>query len=192
MIADIDLVCQRLSDRPDALMSVRHNSQTPGSRGRPQIEFDPQFLSFALDVRGPAGIAPILGCSPRTVRRRALDYQLLERGQAPFLPVPQEDGTVARIRHGSTKHTRLTDISDADLDRVMETILRDFPDFGRRLIDGRLRAQGLRVSKARLTDSYRRVHGPPLFTRQPIQRRQYWVAGVNSLWHHDGQHGESL
>ncbi|THH13742.1 hypothetical protein EUX98_g9686, partial [Antrodiella citrinella] len=51
-------------------------------------------------------------------------------------------------------------------------------------------AAGHHVPRERLTLSYARVHGTPgIFGARTIHRRQYNVAGANSLWHHDGQHG---
>jgi hypothetical protein len=188
MVAALNRACQLASDLPDPSLSLasRHYAGTPG---RPRFEFDPHFLEFALEVRGPKEIAEVFGCSPRTVRRRALEHQLLQHGQTPFQDVLQNDGTVVHVRHGVIRHTRMSDISDQQLDNVVRQILRDFPDFGRRMIDGRLRAQGVRVSRARIIASYGRVHGPPAaFSRRRITRRPYWVGGVNSIWHHDGHH----
>jgi hypothetical protein len=192
MVAALDQLCQQASDRPDFIVSlVRHHGT--GRAGRPRILFDPQFLSFALEVRGPTDVAKVFGCSSRTVRRRAVDLKLLPVGQAPFQDIVQENGTVARMRVGAPKHTRHSNISDDDLNAVMWEILRDFPHFGRRMIDGRLRSLGIIVPRERIMRSYLRVHGPPsAFNRQPIVRREYFVAGVNSLWHHDGQHGKYI
>jgi hypothetical protein len=190
MLGLLDESSQAASDPPDSTLSVIHCNPT-GRPGRPRVEVDQRFLSFALEVRGSTDVADVLGCSPRTIRRRALEHQILEPGQSPFLYyIEPNDGSLVRIRHGTPRHTRLSDIADEELDNATETILKDFPHFGRRMIDGRLRAQGILVTRARIADSYRRVHGPPpAFGRRQIVRRRYWVAGVNSLWHHDGHHG---
>ena len=46
------------------------------------------------------------------------------------------------------------------------------------------------VSEARVRDSLERVSGVPgTFGGRRVHRRRYQVAGANSLWHHDGQHG---
>jgi len=192
MATTLDHACQHLTDQPDSRVSLLSYEQR-GTRGRPRIHIDRQFLSFALEVRGPIDVAKVLGCHSRTVRKRAVEYGILPPGAAPFQNAVRDDGTVTRIRIGSMKHTRMSDISDLELDNAIAGILRDFPDFGRRMIDGRLRAQGILVSRARRELSYLRIHGPPpLFRRPPLVRREYWVAGVNSMWHHDGQHGEDF
>lgn len=72
----------------------------------------------------------------------------------------------------------------------MGEILEVFPNFGRRMLAGCLHTMGHNVPRDRITASYLRVHGAPaLFGDRSIERREYFVAGANSLWHHDGQHG---
>src|ERR1700753_811053 len=66
-------------------VSVAHQAHS-GGRGRPRIEIDYDFLSFGLDLRGPTGLAPVVGVAPRTIRRRALEYGLVE----PSVPVYTE------------------------------------------------------------------------------------------------------
>ena len=60
------------------------------------------------------------------------------------------------------------------------------------MIDGHLRFLGHHIPCSRIQGSYARVHGAPSsgFGPRHIQHRVYNVAGPNSLWHHDGQHGE--
>lgn len=189
MLEALDSASQLASDPPDSTWTpVGHGT---GKMGRPLIEFDPIFLSFALQVRGPTDIAATFGCSARTVRRRALQYGILPHGDAPFENRIEDDGTITQVYQGPPRHTRLSNISDDELDVKIRTILRDFPKYGRRMIDGRLRSLSIRVPRERIRQSYQRVFGPPpSFIRQPIARRKYSVAGVNSLWHHDGQHGK--
>jgi hypothetical protein len=58
------------------------------------------------------------------------------------------------------------------------------------MIAGALRAHGHHVSRRHIEESYLRVHGAPAgFGHRRIERRNYWVPAVNSLWHHDGHHG---
>ena len=59
------------------------------------------------------------------------------------------------------------------------------------MIFGRLKAAGHHVPVERIAASYLRVRGTPgSFSGRTIHRRVYKVAGANSLWHHDGQHGK--
>ena len=61
------------------------------------------------------------------------------------------------------------------------------------MLHGYLRAKGYRVPIKRISSSYLRVHGTPAaFGSRQIERRVYSVPGVNSLWHHDGQHGKLI
>ncbi|KZS87399.1 hypothetical protein SISNIDRAFT_470967 [Sistotremastrum niveocremeum HHB9708] len=54
-------------------------------RGRPKIQIDPNFLTFALEIRGPAGLASnIVTCAAKTIRRRALEYAFVQPG-GPFI-----------------------------------------------------------------------------------------------------------
>ncbi|KAJ7818760.1 hypothetical protein B0H14DRAFT_2601052 [Mycena olivaceomarginata] len=57
---------------------------------RPRIEIDHDFLSFGLELHGPTGLAPVAGVSSsRTIRRRALNYDLVE----PATPDPTRSHT---------------------------------------------------------------------------------------------------
>ena len=188
MLISLEQAYHTLADPPD-LMQLSPCFQGTGQNGRPRIQFDPQFLSFAVQVQGVTQIARVFGCSPRTVRRRILEAGIFPPGQAPFVEVMQPNGTRSRSRQGIVEHTRLSDISDADLDCQVTDIIRSFPKFGRRMVDGALQARGIQVSRARIVASLRRIKGSvPSFNRRQIERRSYQVCGVNSVWHHDGHH----
>jgi hypothetical protein len=189
MLELLDAASRRVSDPPDPIELVTMREQKTGRPGRPRKEVDPHFLAFALEARGPSGVAQFFKCSPRTIRRRALDHGILPPGKAPFCEVQLQDQTT-RIRTGDISNTRLSAISDEDLDGFISNILRDSPNSGRKMIDGRLKAQSIRVSRERIAKSFLRVRGTRRrFRERTFQRRRYFVAGVNSLWHHDGQHG---
>lgn len=174
---------------PRQAITVTHQEAT-GRRGRPRIEIDYDFLSFGLQLRGPTGLAPVAGVAPRTIRRRALDYALVE----PAAPVYTESldavtGDIIRIYMSSTSGP-VSAITDDELDQLMHHILEIFPTFGRRMIAGHLRQLGHRVPTLRIRESYNRVHGPPVsYSNTATGRQPYRVAGPNSLSHHDGQHG---
>ncbi|KAJ6526004.1 hypothetical protein B0H19DRAFT_581814 [Mycena capillaripes] len=162
-------------------------------RGRPRKEINPEFLAGALTLRGPTGIGRSLKCSSRTVRRRALDYGLVEAGAPVFREVLQPDGSSQRLRQSTGPPISAISNEPEQLDLEIADILRLFPHFGRSMMDGALRARGLRVPQDRVEASYLRVHGAPpqMFgDRRLIERKKYSVPGVNSLWHHDGHHGE--
>ncbi|KAM6489023.1 hypothetical protein JOM56_015535, partial [Amanita muscaria] len=82
---------------------------------------------------------------------------------------------------------------DEALDSLVASVLATFPGHGRSKLDGVLRARGFQIPRNRLTASITRVSGPsPRFTHRTIERRGYYVPAVNSLWHHDGNHGMSV
>ena len=81
-------------------------------------------------------------------------------------------------------------LQDEQLDTLIADILQVFPLFGSHMIMGRLKAAGHHIPRARIIEAYARVHGRTgRFGDRSIHRRKYKVAGSNSLWHHDGQHG---
>ncbi|KAF7345496.1 hypothetical protein MVEN_01568100 [Mycena venus] len=156
--------------------------------GRPRIEIDPEFLAQAIQLRGPAHLASVFRCSARTVRRRLLHHGLSEPGQRVYNDTPQADGTIARSYTSTSRP--VSTLTDSELDALLTSILEVFPDFGRRMLMGRLKSAGHHVPRDRITASYLRVHGTPgRFGVRSIHRKPYKVAGANSLWHHDGQHG---
>lgn len=190
MITHLDGAVQLAADPPDRPFYAVTNDVRTGRRGRPRLEIDAEILSVALDLRGPTHLAPIFNCNPRTIRRRALELGLVDAGEPVYVEYEQEDGSLFRIYRSSTG--ALSILNDQELDDVMTYILAAFPSFGRRMIDGHLKHLGHRIPRARLEASYTRVHGRPAgaFGPRRIERRVYSVPGPNSLWHHDGQHGQ--
>ncbi|KAF7376666.1 hypothetical protein MSAN_00083500 [Mycena sanguinolenta] len=159
-------------------------------RGRPRKEIDKKFLAGALTLRGPTGIARSLHCHARTVRRRALDYGLVEPGAPCYQDIVEPDGTSRRVWQSTGPPISAISNMPERLDEEIADILRLFPNFGRTMLAGALRSRGFRVPQDRIEASYIRVHGAPprLFNERRIERWVYSVPGVNSLWHHDGQH----
>jgi hypothetical protein len=164
-----------------------------GRPGRPQIEVEPSFLHEALTMREPTGISRGLQnqVSSRTVRWRALELGFRQPGQPVCVVLEDMDGNQARHYQPHNPALRMTQISDAQLDSILVETLVTFPEFGRNLTAGDFLAQGYRISRANVWSSYQRVQGgPAIVGHRRIARREYHVAGPNSLWHHDGQHGE--
>ena len=155
-----------------------------GRRGRPRIEVEPSLLSTALTLRPKTRIANTAMCSARTIRRRQLEYGIAVPG--PSLSQTQHIG------ENNNNPSSREPIDDAELDWHLAIIIQDFPTFGRRLATASLRANGVIVSESRVRDSLTRINGAPgVFGGRRVHRRRYKVAGANSLWHHDGQHGTS-
>lgn len=190
MLEALDTASMQSMDPPASQGITVSRVIRTGKRGRPRIEVDPTFLSFALDLRGTTGIAPVVGCAPRTIRRRALENGLVEPGQPVYVD-QTDDQTGATTRTYTSSTPAVSALTDNELDIIMYDTIQRFPNFGRRMIDGYFRQMGHHVPRERIRASFVRVHGaPPSFTNRPIQRRIYRVAGPNSLCHHDGQHGK--
>lgn len=192
VVALEDAGIQSLDPPSGAPIAVTWKNYT-GKRGRPRIEIDPQFLSSASQLRGPTDMATSLPCGARTVRRRQIEQAVRQPGVRVYEDVAAPNGHTTRTWTSANAALTQDDVSDEDLDHYMHGILQMFPHFGRSLIQGSLRSQGINVSRARVRESFVRVHGPaPNFGDRRIKRRAYNVAGANSLWHHDGYHGKLL
>jgi hypothetical protein len=188
MVTALDQALHQSLDPPDGPSLVVSHRVMTGRPGRPRIEFDPDFLAEALDLRGPSHIAPVFHCSPMTVRRRALESGLTQPGHPVYTNVQEADGTITRAFTSSTRP--VSTLTDDALDHIIASILEIFPNFGRRILSGHLKAAGHHVPRDRIAGSYLRVHGSPgVFGDHSIHRKVYRVAGANSLAHHDGQHG---
>ena len=83
-----------------------------------------------------------------------------------------------------------TQISDSDLDGVMTTLVRRFPNNGTSMMWGHLRSLNITVTRARVQDSLLRVSASSVRLRQrmAVRRRVYSVPPPNCLWHIDGLH----
>jgi len=98
MVSTLDEACHQSSDlflgRPIQVISKIHT----GRRGCPRTEINPQFLQYALELRGPTGISKSLQtCSSRTVRCRALEYGFVEPGDPVCMEEEHPDGEVVQV-----------------------------------------------------------------------------------------------
>lgn len=188
MVESLEDAAVQSADPADGPAIIVTHRLPQGKRGRPRVEIEGTFLAYASQLRGPSGLAPVLNCSPRTVRRRMLEQGLAVPGTPVYADEVQADGVVERVWTSTTP--AVTDISNEELEREIFAILQVFPRFGRRLIAGHLQSKGIKVVRERIRSAYLRVHGAPaIFGDRTITRKVYSVPGVNSLWHHDGQHG---
>ncbi|KAJ8518042.1 hypothetical protein ONZ45_g4829 [Pleurotus djamor] len=185
MVGDLQEACDASADpAPEGHFSVVTRERTGG---RAKIAIDETFLANALMHRGPTAIGRLLGVSSRTVRRRALELGLMQPGVPVCSEEIGEDGEATRIWTSMTPP--MSTLTDPQLESEVANILELFPSFGRRMIQGTLNSRGHRVSIQRIRDAYRNIWGPPgPFNNHFIVRREYSVPGVNSLWHHDGNH----
>ena len=188
MVEDLDRACLQSTDPSDSLSLPVIQVVRTGRRGRPPKQIQRQFLAYALEMRGPTEIGRMLQCSRRTVRREALRLGLAEPGPPVFSSTTTREGDV--LHHHTSVTAPVSTLSDDELDHAILAILSTFPHFGRWMIKGHLAAQGHRVPRQRIRESYIRLRGvPPAFGQRVIVRKKYQVPGPNSLVHHDGQHG---
>ncbi|PPQ97082.1 hypothetical protein CVT26_001047 [Gymnopilus dilepis] len=188
MVAYLDAAALASADPPEALPLAAAQRVMTGRKGRPRVEIHREVLIEGSLHRSNEAIGEVVGCSARTVRRRKLEQGLA----APALPVFEEqvDENGDIVLHRNPPPRREQTLTDEELDFLVQEILTRFPNFGQSMINGALRSASIYVTRERLVASYIRVHGAPRpFGDNTITRRKYSVAGANSLWHHDGQHG---
>ena len=85
---------------------------------------------------------------------------------------------------------RYSDVSDAELDSIITTLMRNFPNSGITMMWGHLRSMSVHVPRRRVSESLHRVNPAAVRARQctTVSRRAYTVPAPNSLWHIDGLH----
>ncbi|XP_070582194.1 uncharacterized protein [Ptychodera flava] len=141
-----------------------------GQPGRPSFLLDPniikQMLSNSFKV---ADIAQIFQVSRQTVRNC-----LVRTGCSP-------------------KHVKYTDINDASLDDLMMELksLGPLKNSGEKILQGVLRALGVRIQRRKLRDCMNRVEPFQRALRWPLLKTRtkhsvYNVKAAQSLWHIDG------
>ena len=93
-------------------------------------------------------------------------------------------------REGVDLTCTYSDISNTELDRIVESIKLAHPNDGERLMIGHLHRLGYKVPRSRVRASIHRVDPINTVIRRSvtIRRRVYCVEGPNSLWHIDGNH----
>ncbi|KAG1790152.1 uncharacterized protein HD556DRAFT_1490902 [Suillus plorans] len=94
MIDHLDDAARQSVDPPDAPPIQASYVVPTGRPGRPRIEIEPSILAPAIELRGPTHLAAVFQVSARTVRRRALEYGLVEPGAPVYVDYEAEDGTV--------------------------------------------------------------------------------------------------
>ena len=161
-----EVIVQAIFDMVKAIRNHMDESYRQHIKGRPQIPISEEQLVTLLELHfSNVEIAKMLQVSPRTIRRRILQYGL------------QEDAEFSML-------------SDTDLDTITRRYVDTRPNSGERSLDGYLRGLGLKIQRSRVRDSLLRVdpRGVQTRFRQALHRRQYHVCMPNSLWHIDGHH----
>ena len=87
----------------------------------------------------------------------------------------------------------LSTILDSELDILIQQLRAHFRRAGIGMLDGMLRQLGHRLPRERIRESLMRIDPVQrVFQQIRLRHRVYSVPGPNSLWHHDGQHGQSV
>jgi hypothetical protein len=180
---------EQAEDLPEGQLQPLAQSVHTGRAGRPRITANGSTFDQAFSTMNNSNtkVAALMGCSPRTVRRRAIERGLVKPGEPVYTEVQEGDQVVRTYRRKGLKPSTLP--TDEALDAVTSEFVALYPKSGRSVMEGHFRSLGHIVTRARLWESYRRVTGfTSAFQRRPISRRVYSVKAPNSLWHHDGYH----
>ena len=161
---DGEILTQAISD---VIVDVQYLVDAERSRhlkGRPSIPIPRDQLAVLLEYHFKVtDIARMLKVSPRTIRRRIIQYGL----------------------EGEATHS---DISDTQLDEISRQFVHIHPHSGWRSYEGFLLSNNLRIQQTRVRESLMRVdcRGVQRRFRRALHRRRYSVCMPNSLWHIDG------
>ncbi|XP_078327069.1 uncharacterized protein LOC144617440 isoform X3 [Crassostrea virginica] len=146
-----------------------HPCQRTG-RGRPSFEISEEILEFFLDNSFKISeMADMLCVSPSTVKRRLKEFNL-------------------------NVHNTYSTISEPDLHKLVDSVVKEFPEAGTKSIHSILVTKGHRLQRQRVRDAVRKVDPEGILFRRlflsvhRIQRRTYNVRAPRALWHIDGNH----
>lgn len=139
-----------------------------GGPGRPRYVIEEEQIRFLREMHFPwKKMANLLGVSESTLRRRRLMYGMTDLEESSW-----------------------TQISDSDLDRIVQEIQELTPNIGQARLLGALRSRGLNIQRWRVRNCLRTLDpvGTVLRWRSAIYRRKYNVPTPNALWHIDSNH----
>ena len=86
--------------------------------------------------------------------------------------------------------TQYSNISDDDLDRMIQSFQEQYPNCGYRMMQGHLKGLNHRVQQSRVREAMARTDPHGVINRwcNTVVRRTYSVHSPNALWHIDGNH----
>jgi len=137
-------------------------SGTADTAGRPNIMLSREQVSGLISLGFKfKEVSKMVGVHPETLRKLRREWNL---------PVGRNV---------------FTDITEEQLDEMIQALLKELPNTGERLIMGALRARGIHVQRDRMRGSLRRLDpvGRALRRRLKIRRRVYSVLCANFLWY---------
>ena len=138
----------------------------PRTVGRPRFEIPREQLQYLVDyeITIPE-MSRALGVSESTIKRRMREYNI-------------------------SITDRRTAISDNDLDNIVRSIHRDFPNAGYRRVQSQLVLRNINVPQLRVRECMQRTdpEGVAMRWLSLTPRAVYCVSGPLALWHIDGNH----
>ena len=166
-----DQLQQYRNEKSDSIGERAYSSLTDSRRdgpGRPRYVIEEDQIRFLREMHFPwKKIADLLGVSESTLRRRRLMYGMTNLEESSW-----------------------TQITDFDLNRIVQEIQELTPNIGQARLLGALRSRGLNIQRWRVRNCLRALDpvGTVLRWRSAIYRRKYNVPTPNALWHIDSNH----
>ena len=149
-------------DRHSLEYEYSTGTEASGRPGRPKFCVAQSQLEYLEGMAfNWSQISQMLGVSRTTIYRRRVELSMVTTG-------------------------RQTNIRDDELEHLLRQIRHETPALGERMIMGKLRADGIKVSRSRVRSCLRQIDpiNTALRWRGHLARRQpYSVPSPNSLWH---------
>lgn len=158
MVEAIDAVAstQSTDHSPHCLPVTVSQQAHTGKRGRPVIEVNPVALQQLLELRGPESTGKLIGCSSRTVRRRALELGLVQPCAPVFTHEAQPDGSVSIVFHRrESVHS-----TDEEVYIGVSAVLGTYPDIGREKMLAAVKGQGVSATRRQVEAALLALRGP--------------------------------
>ena len=145
------------------------------------------FVSCYRDDDSTAGRCPIDVSREDIVSLRKLNYTWTKI--ARMLGISRKT-LYRRLEEYNIPSTDYSSLSSNELDEVVKSIKRDFPNDGEVMLQGHISRLGFKIQRAELRASIHRVdHDNTVLRRScAIKCRVYSVPRPNTVWHLDGNH----
>lgn len=125
MVTALDNAAHQSSDpspRTSVLIAAPRHT---GKSGHPHHKVNPEFLAATIKVRQLTKIALVVGCSPRTLCHRLLDYHLAQAGISPITIDQSIDGGARQVHH--IQPASANQLTNAELDAYISKTLQNYP-----------------------------------------------------------------
>ena len=139
----------------------------PTSKGRPSISVELDDIKYLLALGfTKSKIAEVLGISRKTLYNK-------------IAACPNTD-----------EFYTYSEVTEAQLDVIVRSVKREYPNDGEVMVAGHLLRLGYRVQRSKLRASIHHIdpEGTAEQRSIAIRRRAYHVSAPNEVWHIDGHH----